>query len=245
MAYNHVTNIERIREEARLFLHLEILPTSLDIVATHPFTSTWVTIIDDDNTAKTLDLRVRKNQALWRAKISKLINSSDLFGIMLLLNSPYRLVFLKYILNDISNSDLGQYLKDTWSAIECISTDVNVSSAELVKMFKRADKNTLMNEEERNRLNSLPAEVDVYRGVSPYNKHNKKALSWTTNYQTAKWFALRFDDAGEVWHMKIPKKFILACIDNRNEYEVILNLVHNNFAIDLETVKKTTIKNHL
>lgn len=94
----------------------------------------------------------------------------------------------------ISNKDLGECLRRSWKSIENISTDVNVSGSELVSMFKRADKETLMEANEAAFLDSLPDTVMVYWGVTKVNHTRQKALSWTVDYETAVWFANRYRD---------------------------------------------------
>ena len=48
-------------------------------------------------------------------------------------------------------------------------------------------------------------------------------LSWTTNYETAKWFAGRFEEQGKINQAEIDKKHIFAYIDQRGESELIID----------------------
>lgn len=142
-----------------------------------------------------------------------------------MLNKPYILTFISYIESMLSDEELGMILGTFWTAIENITGDSNVNGMEIVKWFKRADKKSLMNEEELLVYESLPEEVTVYRGVTSYNRKKEKALSWTLDYEKAVWFANRFSTGtGEVWTMTVPKKRILCYFDGCNEQEAIVDL---------------------
>lgn len=203
--------ISKIREMAKFFADIPIYDTRVGGVASHPFTNTWITgIYDKDRKLTFVDLRKEDEQAKWREQIKATIEESDLRGICLMLNKPYILTFISYIESMLSDEELGMILGTFWTAIENITGDSNVNGMEIVKWFKRADKKSLMNEEELLVYESLPEEVTVYRGVTSYNRKKEKALSWTLDYEKAVWFANRFSTGtGEVWTMTVPKKRIL------------------------------------
>lgn len=185
--------ISKIREMAKFFADIPIYDTRVGGVASHPFTNTWITgIYDKDRKLIFVDLRKEDEQAKWREQIKATIEESDLRGICLMLNKPYILTFISYIESMLSDEELGMILGTFWTAIENITGDSNVNGMEIVKWFKRADKKSLMNEEELLVYESLPEEVTVYRGVTSYNRKKEKALSWTLDYEKAVWFANRF-----------------------------------------------------
>ena len=83
----------------------------------------------------------------------------------------------------------------------------------------------LMNKADRAFLASLPDEVTVYRGCS-VNKAN--SLSWTTNPETAQWFANRFNFKSDYFDKDccvvtgtIAKADIFAVILERDEITLI------------------------
>ena len=80
-----------------------------------------------------------------------------------------------------------------------------------------------MDGEEKEKFDSFDDTVTIYRGVTSYNAKNIKALSWTTDYQTAEWFAHRFGEEGTVYQAQIGKEHILAFFSGRNESEVIVD----------------------
>lgn len=218
--------ISKIREMAKFFADIPIYDTRVGGVASHPFTNTWITgIYDKDRKLTFVDLRKEDEQAKWREQIKATIEESDLRGICLMLNKPYILTFISYIESMLSDEELGMILGTFWTAIENITGDNNVNGMEIVKWFKRADKKSLMNEEELLVYESLPEEVTVYRGVTSYNRKKEKALSWTLDYEKAVWFANRFSTGtGEVWTMTVPQKRILCYFDGCSEQEAIVDL---------------------
>jgi len=231
------TDIDKIRDMANLLLLTDLVPGRVSFVVKHPFTDSYYpALVREDNTVEILDLHKPEHIDIWRQDMKKKFEELSLFEILLHVCKPYRLAFLKFNRNVISNEDLGKCLAMVWHEIENISMDINVKCSELVALFKRADRNTLMNEEERKWFDSLEDEVTVYRGVTDYNKRNEKAMSWTTDYNVAVWFAQRFGQSGEVWKITVPKERVLACF-LRREKELVLNLYGKKFDMQRTAVK--------
>lgn len=67
----------------------------------------------------------------------------------------------------------------------------------------------------------MPSTITVYRGVTSFNKKKERAMSWTTNLDTAKWFSKRYGKEGEVWVAEVEKKDVLAIFDD-GEKEIVL-----------------------
>lgn len=229
------TCLDRIREMAMAFLFLDIKPTKVDFIASHPFTSSWFTAFPTENGI--VNLRDTENADKWREKVKSNIETATVKEIFFMLNKPYILSFLKFTERYLSDDDLGMILGIFWQSIEQISLDNSLSGKEIVKMFKRANKETMMDEDERKIFDSLPEQVTVYRGVTSYNKRQTKAFSWTTDKQIAEWFANRFNTGtGEVWTLTVPKERILCAFEGR-EKELIVNL-YNYKDINQMTVEK-------
>lgn len=215
------TNMDRVRDAAITFLNVDIQETKFPFVASHPFTSAWLTM---SMTGELLDLHDPAPAKRWREALKKKIQTADLISLFYMMNKPYILTFLDFVEKDLSAEDLGLLLGTCWQLIEQISLDKAVTGERIVNMFKRAAKNTLMDERERAIYDSLPEYVTVYRGVTNYNKRKKRALSWTTKREIAEWFANRFNTGtGEIWTLTVPKDRILCAFEGR-ESEVIVNL---------------------
>lgn len=75
-------------------------------------------------------------------------------------------------------------------------------------MFKQADPASLMEQDEYIQFKTLDDTVTVYRGVTPHNAKSAKAMSWSLNQETAKWFAHRFGEQGTVYEAQSNKNYI-------------------------------------
>ena len=216
------TNLARVKDIAKAFLYTDIKSTKIEFVASHPFTNTWHTFLP--NEIGVVDLHDEVCAYKWRKSLEGFIEQGDLLGIFSLMNKAYLLTFLKHTFDYISDLDLGRILSRYWQSIEQISSDNNVKSNDIRKFFKTANKYTLMNEEELKAFERLDSYVEVYRGVTSYNRKRKNAFSWTTDKETAQWFANRFGTGtGEVWTITVPKKRILCLFEGR-EKELVVDL---------------------
>lgn len=113
-----------------------------------------------------------------------------------------------------------------WVDSENPNSDVNVPLSEAVKWFRNSNKKILMDEEDFKVYESFPEKVKLYRGITKFG--NPYGLSWTTNLDTAKWFANRFnindrDNGNYVIEAEVNKEDILAYFSGRNENEVIVD----------------------
>lgn len=129
---------------------------------------------------------------------------------------------MKYTASHLSGEDYAKLLANAWITSEAPNRDVNVSKAELVRMFKAAEPSLLMTEEEIHQLSELNNPVTIYRGVTDYNADDINALSWTLNPEKALWFSKRFNSEGTVYEAQIDKTHIIALFNTRDESEIIV-----------------------
>ena len=75
-----------------------------------------------------------------------------------------------------------------------------------------------------NTLNKLNLEdtITIYRGANDDSTELEKALSWSLNVDTARFFATRFGATGTVYKATVKKDKIKWYFDDRNESEVIV-----------------------
>ena len=99
--------------------------------------------------------------------------------------------------------------------------DDNITASEFVKIFRRADKTLLMDEDEQKQYSALPEEITVYRGIR--GRGSLKALSWTTDMAQAEWFAKRWDKNGKVYSATVDKEDVLAVFTSRGESELVVD----------------------
>ena len=160
----------------------------------------------------------------YRKQTFNLIDSADnCRHILMLINTPYKLLWFKYVRHFLSDRDYGELLKEIWQGSENPNQDVNVSLDEVIIWFKSAKKRFLMDKEELEYFKNLPSELTVYRGVS--RGRNPKGLSYTVDKEQAIWFQNRFsteDEPGFLIEKKIKKEDVLAYFTYENE--IILNI---------------------
>lgn len=233
------TNIQEVHNMARAFLYTDIRETDIAALASHPFTSSWVVSIGKANGYKLIDLHAQAMLSLWRSHMAECIATAELVQLFYYFNKHYCLAFIKHIAKYLSNDDMARVLRANWTSIEVTNTDKNVRSSEIIRWFRRASKHILMDEDQRQMLESLDEKVTVYRGVNVKNRHNERALSWTLDPKSAAWFANRFKSLpGEVWKAVVPKESILCTFaDDGMEKEVIVDLY--NFGADIITIENS------
>ena len=239
------TDLLRVKLVAHTLLDVQIQETALSpVIVSHPFTNSGISALrNEDGSLSMVDLINNSDDCTrWRRKVGEQIDSAEnVHQIFVLLNPPYYLTFIKLVLgkslkemltfikfaaSDLSEKDLGQLLSIAWTQEECPNQDCNVSKRELVALFRSVSPEFLMDEEERTAHQALEDTVTVYRGVTPYNAKNIRALSWTLDRKTADRFAHRFGEEGTVYEAQIRKEHILALFTGRNESEAIVDPRH-------------------
>ena len=190
----------------------------------HPFIeNNPVPTLDKNGKLKVIDIFNDKDGfKKVQKKIENDINKANNFSKLLyLINKPYRMLFLleNYLL--LNSSEFTKHLRNVWIDTEFPNADKNVSINKIIKMFQTANKIDLMDDEELDLYNKLPEEVTIYRGT--HDSANSNALSWTLDYDIARWFATRFDNDGYVLKANINKKDIFAFFNSRRENEIVIN----------------------
>ena len=219
------TNLDEIKNMAKLFLYQPIKTVeniSPKLCVYHPFLSSSIVSINLSEITDVLD----NQEALekYRKRMENEIDNSDLHRIYVLIRKSYRLTFVKYCEQYLSEKDLAELFADAWVSSENPNQDANCSISYLIKMFKKCNKHYLMQEKDYEIYQSLPNTFTIYRGVAV--NRNPKGLSWTQNLETAKWFAHRFDTnekKGYIQTAIAKKEDVLAYFNTRNEDEIVYN----------------------
>jgi len=222
------TDFNKVKSVAKIFLYLQVQETSTSpAVVQHPFIATGFVMLKDKEAPEGIIINVLEDKdglRRFRNMVESEIDKADsIFKLTYLITKPYRMVLLKHIAPYLSPADIGSYLNDTWSLVEYISMDVDVSKADFVKLLKKSDPNTLMDESDRRALEALTDIVEIYRGVTDYNHRHVKSLSWSLDKGKARWFANRFNQGGYVYQATIKKSDILAYFAGRGESEVVVD----------------------
>lgn len=228
------TDLGGIKSTARSFLYVDFHETKFSpMIIKHPFTDSGFVCLPHDDSIQPINiLEDKKALVRWREFMKNRINEcSSPYQVYMLITKPYKFAFIKYAEKSMSKDDLSEILADAWIITEEPNLDPNLSKTKLLSLFKSANPEVLMNDEELKAFNELEDTVTIYRGVTSYNADNIKALSWTLDYDKAEWFANRFGEEGTVYEAEIEKSHILAYFSRRNESEVI---VDPKYLIDID-----------
>lgn len=219
------TDLDKVKAMAKVFLEIEIGETEMSpAIVQHPFANSgFYPCRSDDGNLRVIDITTPQGLKEWKKIMRERIDSiTSIGGLFLYVNKPYSMTLLKYVQHYLSSQDYAKMLAECWIREEQPNMNPSITKTELTNMFKRADKKFLMSEREYKKWHDLPEKLTIYRGVTEYNGENIRALSWTTNYDTGKWFAGRYGEKGKVYQADIDKKHILAYIDQRGESEIIV-----------------------
>ena len=226
---NNKTNLEVCKELAIEFLNFEPEPIDcpVPLLIQHPYISNAIVSYKDDNGQIRMANILEEPDKFEYTKsyITQKIKKGSLDTIFALMLNKYHLAYLKYAKPFMSKEDFEKYLAYAWVASENPNQDVNVSINEFIQWFKNADRNNLMEEDELEYYNNLPDEVNVYRGIA-VGRAEQNGLSWTCNYDTAKWFENRFNTENQKGYIikgTIEKNDIFAYFNGRNEDEILCN----------------------
>ena len=224
------TDMTGIRALAHTLLLLEPEPTACaPIVVKHPFTDSGIVALRTTGT-EIMTADIMKDTAVrakWRELIGKHIDGAqNVHQIYGMLTKSYYFAFIKFARPYLGREDFSRILGSAWVTAEAPNQDPNFRKAGLLSLFRSADPEALMEPHEYEQFLALDEVVTVYRGVTPYNADNIKALSWTLQKQTAEWFAGRFGQEGCVYRAEIAKEHVLALFLGRSEAEVIVDPGH-------------------
>ena len=169
------------------------------------------------------DANMQKAIQFYKDAIEKAESIND---ILLLLQGPCHLTYLNLIQKGLSSDELGELLAYIWVNTESPNNGI-IPLRTLIKWFKTASKQSLMDAAELAYYNSLPDEFTVYRGIG--SKSNKNGISYTLSLEKAEWYAIRYNKKGYVLSGTAKKKDVLAFFNGRKEQEILIqpkNIVH-------------------
>jgi hypothetical protein len=158
------------------------------------------------------------------------------------LNTPYKIDVLRWVRRYLTRKEYSTILRAIWTEVEFPHQS---GVRNLVNMFKNAEQYYLMDAKERKAFEKMQANPGLllYRGLHDKRSY-RRGLSWTTDYEKAKWFALRFSqfkrsNAQVVVTATCPPKHRFAYFAGRNESEVVVN----PNALHIISVEKMESKN--
>jgi len=223
------TNMKEIKKVCLFLLSLPYEETEIPSFLIHPFITSTIYPVDTDGEKQFVNiLESEENyQRVVNIYTEMINNAKGIPNLYVFLHKPYRTVFFKLANKYMSEEDYNTYLADAWYATENPNQDVNVSLPEWKEMFKKANKELLMEDDEYEIYKNLPENdlITLYRGVGV--NRNPDGFSWTDKYETAKWFAERWGktvkDGIFILKGQCYKKNILAYFDVRSESEYVID----------------------
>lgn len=212
--------LNKVKDIFNLFISVKPVDQKYYGLVLHPiFQSKWTFEQGEDlveiDVIKDFDRAIRPYKELA-------LKQTRLCGLTQLLRSQYRINFLELVEDllevEYSKEDFSLALYDAFTSSEFPNYQYKQSL--LRRLWKKANCSELMDPDEIEVLKSLPDEIEVYRGF--FSNKYYKAMSWTLDYEVAKWFANRFGNKkGVVYKSKIRKEDIYCY--KEVEKEVILD----------------------
>lgn len=217
------TDLNAVKEVARTFVYLDInINEKVGFLCNHPYIGQIATVVSENGTLVLKDVRNEKDLEDIRKDILKTIDKvSSYLQFIHIIRPPYLPAFFKFTRYYLNDYDYSSFLGSMWTIVEFPNVDDNITAPEFVKIFRRADKTLLMDEDEQKLYSALPEKITVYRGIR--GRGTLKALSWTTDIEQAEWFAKRWDKKGRVYSATVRKEDVLAYFCSRNEAEVVVD----------------------
>lgn len=132
---------------------------------------------------------------------------------------PYRIHAFQTIMHRLSPTEYWRIFGEIWTDTE--NQWQNKSDFKRLLNSKRQNREAMMTEEEIEFLAGLPEQVTIYRGCR--KRLNENGMSWTLDYEKAKWFMNRLNQSGDgkILEAVVPKHEIYAVFLGRNESEVL------------------------
>lgn len=228
------TNLEKIKEISIDLLYLPLEPTDLPFLVHHPFTNSPIS----NNQDGLLDLTKEHDKKIWNAMMKDIINNQNsVCSLEYLVQKPYKLAWFKLIAPYLDIEDYSQIWTSIYLTLEFIEGNAVLSQKDIVKNFRKCQKEYMMSEKELKTLEELPDIVPIYRGFTVKMPDDRemseklmeeyaRGISWSLNEETAVWFSERF--AGKelepiVYRGYIRKDKILALFLEKNEDNVVVD----------------------
>ena len=162
--------------------------------------------------------QVKEHIEIMEKRLASLIKAKNYHTLFILIDKRIAFDFYIQSFDDIPDEQKYKYFEDLYVRSEYGFSDLDKDF--LLNIFKYAPKEDLSKKIEIDD-NGL---IRIYRGQNTKSTPYKEAFSWTTNKDTAIFFATRFDKySGKLYEAIVKSEDILAYIDRRGESEVIVN----------------------
>lgn len=161
-----------------------------------------------------------RDEAYINRQIERIARAEKLEQYINAINKGNRFDFLNFLhkYNVITDQECADALHSIWTMQERFY-DCGMAKTKMIKFMKMAEKSLVLPDD----IDKLSDDsmITIYRGVK---ENDYKGLSWTTDKNTAIWFAKRFSydvDKCYVFTGQLKKNDIIAFFDSRNESEIV------------------------
>lgn len=161
-----------------------------------------------------------RDEAYINRQIERIARAEKLEQYINAINKGNRFDFLNFLhkYNVITDQECADALYSIWTMQERFY-DCGMAKTKMIKFMKMVEKSLVLPDD----IDKLSDDsmITIYRGVK---ENDCKGLSWTTDKNTAIWFAKRFSydvDKCYVFTGQLKKKDIIAFFDCRNESEIV------------------------
>ena len=217
------TDLEAVKKVARSFAYVDVqINKKVGFLVNHPYIGESATAVKENGKLVLKDVRNEQDLEDVRKNILETIDAVTSYQhFMHIMRAPYLPAFFKYTKHLLSAFDYSSFLGSMWTIVEFPNVDENITASEFVKIFRKAEKALLMDDDELRQYLSLPEQITVYRGIR--GRGSLKALSWTIDIKQAEWFAQRWGKNGKVYSATINREDVLAVFTSRGESELVVD----------------------
>lgn len=163
---------------------------------------------------------VFRDETYRNRQMEQITKAEKLEQCMNIINQGNRFDYLNFLhkYKVITDQECADALYSVWTMQERFY-NCGMAKTKMIKFMKMAEKSLVLPDD----IDKLSEDsmITVYRGVK---EDDYKGLSWTTDKNTAIWFAKRFSydvDKCYVFKGQLKKKDIIAFFDCRNESEIV------------------------
>lgn len=156
------------------------------------------------------------------AKIKQILKGSNakLGSLLYLCNGNARYLIFKYLYNKIPDNQKYELFKNLYVSSEY---GFQMFTEEFIKDVMKHKEPISLVKMIQNFPRAYNGKIAIYRGMCSKSTPAEKAWSWTTDFNTAVFFATRFGLTGKVLQGYVLINDVIDYINDRNEFEVLVN----------------------
>lgn len=188
---------------------------------THPFFNS-IYIVDKEGIFNLEECPERFEEVKNRLR-SHIDKCESIRDVMAMILKPNKIPFL-FLLSkcNVPANICGNLLGSVWCSLENNDTQDPQIKRAMRTWLLAANKDCFMSEEELEILESLPDDIEIFRGSQLDEPTD--GFCWSLSKDVAEWFANRFEPENPVvYTAHVSKKDVLAYIDAAQEQEIVVD----------------------